>query len=186
MNDAIRAGARRGRLESRRPQRRLPGLRRLRGRHRPLEQGAVPGQRPRLRRQPQRARRRRHLQLRLRRSDDPDPRPGPRRRRGDGLPRQHADLPDPVGARLRQGPARRASTRSAATTRGSSPTTPTRAPAWRASPSSRASTAPTSSTPAATRPASGRRGPSAAPRRSWGCRSAASAPGTPTPPTTAA
>ena len=164
---------------------RVPGVRRLRA-PRPASGPSraarpTPGPTP----QTPRARRRRHLQLRLRRSDDPNPRPRPRRRRRDGLPRQHADLPDPVEPRAAARASPKSLYPSGATTPESCPTTPTRAPGSRASPSSAGLKRPTSSTRPRIRPASARRRPSAAPPASSASTSSASVPGTRTRPATA-
>ena len=120
----------------------------------------------------------RHLQLGLRRSRDPDPRQGSRRRRGDGLPRQHRDLPDRVEPRMhRRHPGQPLSEGPQLRPRRAQRRLPGSGPGELRQ-VRRGEAAPTSSTPAATRPASARRTPSAAPRRSPGSRWSASPPGT--------
>ena len=86
--DPVRLEA--GQQQGRRPQRRLPVLRRLNRRGRQVGRGEVRGERPHLRR-PEGRGRHRHVQLRVRRDHHPGPERGADR---NGQPGEHRRRPD--------------------------------------------------------------------------------------------
>ena len=98
QGDPLRA--RPGGVEGRRPQHRLPGLRRRDRPGRQVGLRQVLHQRAGLREQPGRDRRHRHLQLGLCRDRDPGGEPGAERAARDGLAGEHVRLPDRGWARL--------------------------------------------------------------------------------------